>query len=141
MSGPITFNFAAWSAQYFEFASLDPSIAQAYFDMATAYCRNDGRHPASTDAILTQLLYALTAHIAKLMAPVNGSAPQVTGRISSVGEGSVNVSTELPMSSNPSIAWYQQTTYGLNYWTMSSQYRHAKYLPGPRRVFGPFFPG
>jgi len=136
MAGPVTFDFTTWTTLYPEFASVSPVLAQSYFNRATLYCRNDGRHPASTDAILSELLYMLTSHIAKMSAPAGGQAPTLTGRVSSVSEGSVSISTELPMQAN--AAWFQQTTYGFNYWTATAQYRTMHYVPGIRRVF---FPG
>jgi hypothetical protein len=146
MGVSVTFDPAAWRAQFPEFAAVLDAAANGYFTMATVLCRNDGTGPASTEDIQTQLLLTLTAHIAWLFSPrtnglpdSNGAepAPALVGRISSATEGSVTVSTDA-MPANPNAAWYQQTRYGFMYWQMTAPYRTMRYLRGPQRSFEPW---
>jgi hypothetical protein len=118
----VSFNSQAFLARYPEFNTLNVDLLAQYFVEAGMYCRNDGYGPISDTAILSMLLNMLTAHIAALNSGVNGqSAPQTVGRISSAGEGSVNVSMEMKWENG--AAWYMQTKYGAAYWQASLPYR------------------
>ena len=80
------------------------------------------------------LLGLLTAHIAKLFAPINGvPSPDFVGRLASASEGSVSTSFDFP-GVTPNSAWYMQTKYGAMYWAMTARYRSMRYVPG-RQVF------
>jgi len=134
-TGIVVFDFSAWIARYPEFSSVSSTLAQMYFNEATMYCDNTATSPVQDVDIRTMLLNMLTAHIAKLNAPVNGQqASELVGRIASAGEGSVNVSTELE-GQVQGRAWYAQTKYGLAYWQATAQYRAAQYKIGP--VYNP----
>lgn len=148
---PVTFNFAGWLGRYPEFGAVSEPMAQAYFDEACVYCKNSIANPALS--ILPTLLNMLTAHIAWLNAPRDdkgnpsstGSVPasQIVGRISSAGEGSVNVQTENNYPPG-TPQWYQQTKYGAAYWAATAQFRTARYAANPTRVPSgvyPFRPG
>lgn len=136
----VSFDPAAWAAQFPNFAYLSSQQSQSYFDMATTICRNDGGGPVPTAAIQTALLNVLTAHIAQLFAPPQGGgaapSPGVVGRISNASEGSVSVATEF--DAPQAAAWYAQTQYGAMFWEMSKSFRTARYLPGPARATDPW---
>lgn len=149
MSGIVTFNFAAWVAQFPEFAALTEPQAQGYFDQGGMYLDNFGGGPCIVPAQKTILMNLVTAHIAWLFAPrdANGNpaatgtpAPPIVGRISSASEGSVSLSIENQYPPG-SVQWWQQTRYGSAYWAMTAAYRTMHYLPGTPRNMEPFFRG
>lgn len=122
-------DYAAWSSLFPEFSNVTEDQYGMYFDLATQYCRNDGGGPVSKASIQTRLLNLMTAHIAFLLAGNNtsGGASELVGRISSAGEGSVNVSAEMP-GVNANSAWFMQTKYGAAFWQATAAYRTMRYL-------------
>lgn len=145
----VTFDYAAWVARYPEFAAVNSGLAAAYFSEAGLYFENSVCNPAYTNGTLSTLLNMLTAHIAWLNAPrdangnpasTGGSASPLVGRISSAGEGSVNVSAEYDKSGSPSEAWFTQTKYGAAYWQATAAYRTFQYAARPTVVPGTGFP-
>ena len=123
----IVFNYGNWVARYPEFSNVTQEQAQGYFDEATIYCANK-LGPIPTTAILTVLLYMLTAHIAAIYSNPTGAATpsnQPPGRISQASEGSVNVSFDLSLPAQ--AQFFAQTKYGLSYWQASAQYRQMQY--------------
>jgi hypothetical protein len=150
----VTFDFAAWTAAYPEFAACSPVSGQAWFDRAGLYFANDTRNPAwaCNSANFAQLLYMLTSHVAWMNAPrdANGNpaasgqpAPPLVGRVNSATEGSVSVGVEWNGSGSPSEAWFLQTRYGSDFWQATAQFRTARYSALPTYVPGgrgfPFF--
>lgn len=133
----VVFNYANWIARYPEFTTLangaNPTVVVPMcFDEATIYCNNTDRSPVCSIPERTALLNMLTAHIVALNFGVNGQAPnQLVGRISTAGEGSVNVGTEMKTPGN--AAWYMQTKYGAAYWQATTNYRMMHYVPSPYR--------
>ena len=72
----------------------------------------------------------ITAHIASILAPLNGQPSNpLVGRISNASEGSVSVQTDMP--TNPNAAWWNQTKYGALAWAALAPYRTMTYLPNP----------
>jgi hypothetical protein len=137
-SGAIaTFTYSDFTALFPAFAS-NPSEAtlQLYFNLAgTIWWRNDGTAPVppTNVAFQTNLMYLLTAHLAQLYTGPDGNDPSsLVGRISSAGQGSVNVSTEYASTNNSQ--WFDQTPYGAAFWAATSAFRSfPRYLPGPSR--------
>lgn len=139
----VTFNYSVFIQRYPQFANLTQPLLQAYFDEATVYLNNRVGCPVRTYSRLRTMLDLLTAHIAALNAPqvagqpnnttAGGVAPPLVGRISSATEGSVSVSTDLTGVPG-GAAWYAQTQYGLQYWTMTLPYRRARFVIGPATV-------
>ncbi len=123
----VTFNFAQWIARYPEFSTLNPSLAQAYFNEAGLYCDNTDASPVPADPTTSfprvNYLWMLTAHIAALNQ--TGSSPLV-GRISSASEGSVSVQTENNYPPG-TPQWYQQTKYGAAFWAATGRFRSMFY--------------
>lgn len=138
----VTFDFSLWQCRYPEFGAVVEAQAQAYFDEATLYHRNDGAGPVRDPKIQLQLLNMLTAHIAFLNAPdVNGQpASTIVGRIQSASEGSVSVSSDY--AGEQAASWYNQTKYGAAYWQATRVYRTMHYRRGwPRNMNPPFIFG
>lgn len=150
-TGPVVFDYTWWLERYPELAAwTGPARASDYFLMAQLYCDNSAAsHPVVipgfglssgaysagspvTDIPTRQMLLGLlTAHIAALNAPLNGSpSPNVVGRVSSAGEGSINVSFEYPAT--PGAEWYNLTKFGAAFWAATGRYRMARYYPAPR---------
>ena len=127
-----TFDYQAWSLVWPALASTTPQPqAQAYFDMASLWLRNDGCGPVWSDVVQAQLMNCLVAHLAALNQDV-GSASSV-GRTSSASQGGWSTSLDFPMSNQG--AWFQQTQPGAMFWAAMAPYRTMRYRPGPvRRV-------
>jgi hypothetical protein len=144
---PVTFVFADWAAAFPLFANCDPTMAQSWFNRATFLCGNLPSNPTNcVPGMVQNLLYLLTAHIAFLNAPRDGSgnpaatgtpAPPIVGRINSASEGSVSVGADMGdvNAGGPSQAWYMQTTWGSEFWAATAAVRTFQYVPAPR--FGP----
>lgn len=143
----VSFNPAAFYAQFPELSSVGVPQLQAYFAMASAGLIDNTDTSVVPDlppqgGLRTQVLYLATAHLTKLLATINGQAPSgLVGRIASAAEGGVNVSTELKIDAQSAQFWIQ-TTYGLMVWQMLTPYRTAFYTPGHVRNMSPAgFPG
>lgn len=140
LPGPVAFDYPLWAASYPELASsVTPTTAEAYWGMAAIYLPNTAGSLVRDNAPGGQravLLNMLTAHIAKLNAPINGEAPSdLVGRISAASEGGVSVTAEMP-GTTPNAAWFMQTKYGAQYWQATAQYRTMRYRAGPRPYLG-----
>lgn len=138
-SGIVTFDFGVFSARYPEFASLDPALAQLYFNEATLVLDNTPCSPVTDVGQRAVLLNMLTAHLAQLYKP--GSSSTIVGHVTSASEGSVSVGVE-GFGSSPQIAWYMQTRYGASYWNATQAYRSARWIRGnsPYLGVGPSYP-
>lgn len=131
----VTFNYPQFQAQCPAFAYVNETTAQTYFNVVgNSYIANNGRGVVGDAAQKLVLMNWLVAHLLQLFTPdANGSPPStLVGRISSAGEGSVNVSTEYqPMTQ--AAAWYLQTPYGAAYWEAMKPFRSMRYRRGPVR--------
>lgn len=142
MSNPqVTFDYAKWVLRYPEFQGVTEPMAQAYFDEATIYHRNDGNGPVTDDAQQLLLLNMVTAHIAQRYAIIAGIAPSpLVGRISNASEGSVSVAVEGFTGVPGTQQWWFQSKYGADYWYATAPFRGLQYRRGPSRYFGSVFP-
>lgn len=131
-SGVVVFNPDAFLAAYPGFQTVPRGVLSRNFSIAGGYLNNTASSPVrdfTSGGQRETLLFLLVAHITQLTDGINGEAPSgLVGRISSASEGSVSVSVEFP--SNPNAAWYTQTQWGALYWTLTSSYRTARFIPG-----------
>ncbi len=68
----------------------------------------------------------------------NTEAPLgIVGRINSATEGDVSVSSEWSAPPNANQAYFVQTKYGAQYWTMTAKYRTALFMPAPASAYNP----
>lgn len=137
----VSFDYQSWIARYPEFRDTVPSdLAQAYFDEATIYHRNDGSGLVPTSRAQSVYLNMITAHLAQLYTGTDANpASSIVGRVVSASEGSVSVSTEMSSEGGPTKDWWVQTKYGASYWAATAAYRTMRYFPSPRRrVVDPF---
>lgn len=125
----------AFKVAYPEFDNVSTGIVTNAFALATLYLRNDGTSPVSTTEAQQSLMYLMTAHLLALNTQYAGDNPggpanpmNPVGRISSAGEGSVNISTELDLPQ--SAAWFAQTRYGFMFWQATAVYRTMHYQIG-----------
>jgi hypothetical protein len=136
----VTFDYNTWIGMFGEFSNCSPAQGQGWFDRACLLYANAGWTGALPQA--STLLYLLTSHIAWLNAPRDGNdlpaatgtpASPLVGRISSAGQGSVNVQVDMgdANAGSPSQAWYEQTKYGAEYWASTAQFRTARYAARP----------
>ena len=68
----VSFDFAAFSASYPEFAYIGEPTATNYFNMATVLHANDGSGPVPNATIQTTLLNALVAHLSQIYSGTQG---------------------------------------------------------------------
>lgn len=130
----VTFNYCAFIARFPEFSSVSQDNVTACFSEAGIFCNNTDSSLVQDITVRALLLNYLTAHLVALYFGTNGqAASQLVGRVTSAGEGSVNVSVD--MGSQPTnSSWYNQTKYGASYWRLAAPYRSMLYVPGPRPI-------
>lgn len=132
----ITYDHATFIEDYPEFALLDPARGGRFFNIAqTSLLDNTAASPVCDDGKLWNLFELLVAHLTTLYGldpTVPGSPSGISrppGTLTSATQGSVSASYEIKLPEGSSIApWYMQTEYGLQYWSMTAQYRSAKYF-------------
>ena len=61
----------------------------------------------------------------------------IVGRINNASEGDVSVASEWSAPPNASQAYFVQTKYGAQYWTMTAKYRTALFVPAPPGAYSP----
>lgn len=139
------FNYTQWAALFPELAgSVNQALADSFFTVAELLLDNTDCSPVQNVAArLTMLNYA-TAHLASLAGyplAAGQTVPtprELVGRVSSATEGSVSVSTDYgAMRENE--AWWLQTQYGALFWQLTRSLRTMRYVPAPRRYFGPAY--
>lgn len=138
----VIFDPTAWKAQFPPFAYLTDDQARGYFAQATLFLRNDGGGPIRDAAQQIAILNLVTAHVAKLFAPLADGQPASTivGRISSASEGSVSVSAEMSANGSEGKDWFLQTPYGAAAWQALAPFRTMRYVPAPQYTSGVGFP-
>jgi hypothetical protein len=141
----VNFDYDYWQRTYPEFNYLGEDQVLPYWDLAQQVHDNTACGPVNDPASQQRLLNLVTAHIVKLFGPGPEDqagnvqpAQEVVGRISSAGEGSVNIQTQNDYPPG-SAQWYQQTKYGSMYWLGSAPYRSFRYVRRPftRPSMGP----
>lgn len=126
----VVFDPLGFVARYPEFTAVTSPVLGMYFSEATMYLDNTDTSRVSDLGQRAVLLSMLTAHVAAL----NGSgasgngAPGMVGRINSASEGSVSASADYAQATNGTMAWYQQTQYGVAFWAASARYRTMQYV-------------
>jgi DNA-binding transcriptional regulator YdaS (Cro superfamily) len=144
MGVAITYTYPQWIAAYPQFSQ---TVSQGPFEttvypLAQTYCGNDGSGPVSDATLQAMLMGLMCAHIAQLFfGNCTSPAPQIVGRINSATEGSVSVSSEMPMPTNATQAWLYQTQFGAAFWAATSPYRRMIYRAPMPRNFNPRFGG
>ena len=127
------FVVADWRVRFPEFSNVSDDEVNDCFTDATMILDNTDASLAPCDpaTYLPRLRYLwhLTAHLAQLYFGSTVQAQsRVVGRISSAGQGSVNMSAEY--NGPQAASWYNQTQYGATYWNMTRQLRTFQYVPG-----------
>ena len=126
------FDYTLWSLRFPALALKVPSaLATAYFSEATLLLDNTDASPVVDAGQRLTLLNLLVAHIAALNGATPAGAAGLVGRVSSVSEGSVSISSEFTTRVG-SGAWFMQTTWGAEYWALTEPYRQFQYEPGPQ---------
>lgn len=126
--GIATFVYADWALRFPDLALVvDEALATMYFGEATDFLDNTECSRVTDVAPRTRFLYLLTAHIAGLGLVSRGG---LVGRLSSVTQGSISISTEY--AAPGSAAWYAQTAWGAQYWAATAPYRTFQPVAGPQ---------
>lgn len=133
MGVQVTFNYQNWALLFPQFNTVPvPTFNTVVLPLVQSYCRNDGSGPVNDPALQLNLMNLMAAHITQLFFGANGAgASPLVGRIASAGEGSVNVSVDMP--STPANSWYMQTPYGAAYWQLMAPFRSFVYMPPRKR--------
>lgn len=119
------FDYNLWSRRYPELVNSTPaSLASLLFDEAGDYLDNTENSLVTNLNQRLRFLNMLVAHLAALR-----NRDGLVGRINSATEGSVTVSTDA-LSPPGSGSWYQQTSYGAQFWALTAGYRIMRYY-GP----------
>lgn len=143
MNGIVIFNYSNWALRYAELAQyVAQPLAQLYFNESALLCDNTASSPITDDSVggmRDMILGMATAHVAALNSPLGAPSSTLVGRIASAGQGSVNVSTSLEGAS-AGRAYWEQTKYGLAFWTATARYRTFRYRSAPRRNMDVFSP-
>jgi hypothetical protein len=118
------FDYTAWGNRYPSLAaSVNASLASAYFAEACMYLDNTDSSIV-TDAGQRGIIFnAIVAHLAMLE---GAGRDGLVGRISSASQGSVSISAEYVEPG--SGKWYAQTSNGVSAWQMLKRYRMARYI-------------
>lgn len=111
----VVFDVDEFKTLYPQFANVDETILQNYFNAATLLLDNTDESPVKDLAERKMLLYMLTCHIAIL----KGRGDSIVGTITAATEGKVNVSVTPLVNAN----WYNQTVCGSMYWQATAKYR------------------
>lgn len=125
MSGVVEFN----PAEFKEIYPIDINDSQLNMCFSKAELRlNNTKNSLVCDLKERKiLLYLLTAHLALIQDRINKGNDSV-GRIASASEGSVSVSLDFPTNGSALMAWFAQTPYGAEFWTLTSKYRTMRYV-------------
>lgn len=130
--GIATFVYADWALRFPDIAAVVPQpLATMYFNEATDFLDNTDASLVVDVAQRTRFLYLLTAHIATLGYISRGG---MVGRLSSVTQGSISLSSEYAAPN--SAAWYTQTGFGAQYWAATAQYHSGTYVPAQQPFLG-----
>ena len=111
----VVFDVDEFKTLYPQFANVDETILQNYFNAATLLLNNTDKSHVKDLAERKMLLYMLTCHIATL----KGRGDSIVGTITAATEGKVNVSVMPLVNAN----WYNQTVCGSMYWQATAKYR------------------
>lgn len=111
----VVFDVDEFKTLYPQFANVDETILQNYFNAATLLLDNTDKSPVKDLAERKMLLYMLTCHIATL----KKRGDTIVGTITAATEGKVNVSVTPLVTAN----WYTQTLCGSMYWQATAKYR------------------
>lgn len=137
----VQFDYASWALQFPQFTGLGQTqVTTLILPIADKFNRNDGGGPVRDAALQTQLLNLMVAHVAwKMFGPDgsgNANSGGLVGPITDATEGSVSVSSDIPVTANS--YWYNSTPFGAMWWTLTAPFRTMRYVPAPRRVFSPW---
>ena len=132
MDGVVALDPALFRGTFPDLAGISTQQLTTYWTIAGQYCDNTPRslvtdwQPGGKRATCLNLL---VAHIATLLGhgPQGAARGGMVGRIASAGQGSVNVSMDMPAT--PDAAWFMQTQFGAMYWTLTAPERTALYFP------------
>lgn len=127
-TGAVAFDTTKFRAQYREFATVGDAPLSLYFDFATMKLSNSKSSIVKNADTREKLLYLLVAHIATLM-----GRPGQVGRVKDATEGTVEVKFEWSTHVSEAQAYYDQTQYGVLFWSLTKSLRTFRYIPGRSR--------
>jgi len=136
-AGAVVFDPVAFKARYPQFANVDVTLLQAFFDEAAALYLNNSARSIERDlgerSILLNMIVAHLGTLSGILTPAGqGSTATQVGRVSSASEGSTSASLDMGQQSKGAAFW-MQTQYGAAYWQATAGYRTMRYILPRRR--------
>jgi len=136
-TGAVVFDPVAFKARYPQFANVDATLLQAFFDEAAALYLNNSARSIERDlgerSILLNMIVAHLGTLSGILTPAGqGSTATQVGRVSSASEGSTSASLDMGQQSKGAAFW-MQTQYGAAYWQATAGYRTMRYILPRRR--------
>jgi hypothetical protein len=122
----VVFDPVLFKQGYPEFAGMADAVLMQYFAQAEQFVDNTDGSRVVNETERLILLSLLVAHIARLRQNAAANGGGLVGRVSSATEGSVSVSADYGQIAYGQ-AWYVQTQYGAEYWSMTAKYRTFRY--------------
>lgn len=134
----VIFDYAVWALRFPALAAkVAAPLATVYFGEATDLLDNTDASLVEDVSRRARYLNLLVAHIAALNGGTAAGAAGLVGRISSVTEGSVTVSTD-SMTLTGRAAYFMQTQWGAEYWALIQPYVQFLYVPGEQPIMDPW---
>lgn len=145
--GVVVFNYPEFIIQYPQFApqadgrGMTQPVAQSFFNRVVdgGLVDNTPQSPITDLFQRTILLNLAVAHLAYLGGVLNPSQANTVGRVASATQGSVSVSLDYDAKGGLGAAFWNQTSYGAQFYMMTLSFRTAFYVPPPLPL--PTIPG
>ena len=128
----VLFDPVAFKLRYPIFVPVADQTLQYFFNDSGFYLSNTDCSPVPNLQRREQLLWMLTAHIATLQGALTADGqPLPVGRVSSATEGSVSASLDYLAPTPGSGPWFNQTSFGAQFWAATTSLRGFRYRPQP----------
>lgn len=132
MSNIFVFNPDEFKAVYPQFSKLTNEQLQFFFEMAEDDLIDNSETSCIPLKTRKKLFYLLVAHMAELQGRIDSGNSGLVGRVSSATEGSVSISSDMPMGSGALEQWLKQTPYGNMFYALTARYRGALWVAATR---------
>lgn len=124
MSNIFVFNPDEFKEIFPQFNKLTNKQLEWFFETAESLLDNSKSSCISLKE-RKKLFFYLVAHLAELQGRIDDGNSSLVGRVSSASEGSVSISTEMPMGTGAQEQWLKQTPYGAQYYVLIRKYLTA----------------
>lgn len=118
----VVFSSSEFTGMYPEFVAVSGTALSGYFSRACNFMNNGDDSVVEDLDARKSLLSLATAHIAALTARGSGTV----GSVNNASKGSVSTAFSAPQPGTGE--WWQQTSYGFEFWTATAVYRSFIYV-------------